>query len=131
MAIWQIEEDGTLNGRVTPRSQGIEIKDREQALKILADWNMSQFMATIFYSHQLKSDLMIKIARQWHCDGAILHYNRGCEGLTIGVAENKLALSEAGIQVTTYEGNMGDEREFDLSGTQDRIDSFMETIGLK
>lgn len=131
MAIWQIEKDGTLNGRVTPRTQGIEINDREQALKILSDWNMSQFMATIFYSHQLKSDLMIKIARQWHCDGAILHYNRGCEGLTIGVAENKLALSEASIPVTTYEGNMGDEREFDLSGTHDRIDSFMETIGLK
>lgn len=131
MAIWQIEKDGTLNGRVTPRSQGIEIKDREQALKILVDWSMSQFMATIFFSHQLKSDLMIKIAKQWQCDGAILHYNRGCEGLSLGVAENKLALSEAGIPVTSYEGNMGDDREFDLSGTHDRIDSFMETIGLK
>lgn len=131
IAIWQIEKDGTLNGRDTPLMKGIEIKNREQALWTLADWNMSQFMATMFYSHRIKSDLMIKIARQWKADGAILHFNRGCEGLTLGVAENKLALAEAGIPVATYEGNMGDEREFDFNATQERIDSFMEAIGLK
>jgi benzoyl-CoA reductase subunit B len=31
----------------------------------------------------------------------------------------------------TFEGNMGDEREFDLGRTQNRVDSFMETLGLK
>jgi len=60
-----------------------------------------------------------------------LHYNRGCEGLTLGVAENRMALADAGIPVTSYEGNMGDEREFDLANTKDRIDSFMESMGLK
>ncbi len=31
----------------------------------------------------------------------------------------------------TFEGNMGDEREFDEAQTSSRIDSFMETLGLE
>jgi benzoyl-CoA reductase subunit B len=30
-----------------------------------------------------------------------------------------------------FEGNMGDEREFDEAATQNRIDSFMESLGIK
>jgi len=59
----------------------------------------------------------------------MLHYNRGCEGLSIGIAENRLALIEEGFPVMTFEGNMGDEREFDDAKTIARIDSFMETLG--
>jgi benzoyl-CoA reductase subunit B len=31
----------------------------------------------------------------------------------------------------TFEGNMGDEREFDESQAKARMDSFMETLGIK
>ncbi len=61
----------------------------------------------------------------------MLHYNRGCEGLSIGIAENRLALLEAGLPVMTFEGNMGDEREFDRGRAMARIDAFMETLGLR
>jgi benzoyl-CoA reductase subunit B len=61
----------------------------------------------------------------------MLHYNRGCEGLTLGIAENRLGLIEAGYPVMTFEGNMGDEREFDLNRTMARVDAFMETLDLK
>ena len=30
-----------------------------------------------------------------------------------------------------FEGNMGDEREFDLTKTMIRIDAFMESLGMK
>ena len=132
MGMWEIEKDGTLKERQTPQSKGIEIKDREHALRLLADWCLGLPMATLFYNHKFKSNLMVKIAKQWNCAGAILHYNRGCEGLTLGIAENRLALmEEAGIPVTSYEGNMGDEREFDLAETQGKIDAFMESLELK
>ena len=74
--------------------------------------------------------MMIRIAREWQLEGVMLHYNRGCEGLSVGIAENRLALQEAGYPVMTFEGNMGDEREFDESGTMTRIDAFMETLDL-
>jgi benzoyl-CoA reductase subunit B len=40
-------------------------------------------------------------------------------------------LIEAGYPVMTFEGNMGDEREFDLNRTMARVDAFMETLDLK
>jgi benzoyl-CoA reductase subunit B len=61
----------------------------------------------------------------------MLHYNRGCEGLSLGIAENRLAIQKAGFPVMVFEGNMGDEREFDEVKTQARIDAFMETLGVK
>ena len=30
-----------------------------------------------------------------------------------------------------FEGNMGDEREFDMTRTMARIDAFMETLSMK
>jgi benzoyl-CoA reductase subunit B len=75
--------------------------------------------------------MMDAIAKNWKCDGIILHYNRGCEGLSMGIAENRLGLIERGNRVMIYEGNMGDEREFDEAATLNRIDIFMDSIGLK
>jgi len=43
----------------------------------------------------------------------------------------RLLLTKEGLPVMTYEGNMGDEREFDESKTYARIDAFMESLGLK
>jgi len=131
IGIFEVKPDGTWGPRTTPQEQGIEITDREQALRILADWNLSKPEWQHFYSPHLKTEMMVRIAREWSLDGVMLHYNRGCEGLSIGIAENRLGLIEAGYPVMTFEGNMGDEREFDLPKTTARIDAFMETLGIK
>jgi benzoyl-CoA reductase subunit B len=130
IGVWEDKPDGTWGPRTTPKELGIDITTRDQALKILADWNLSKPEWQHFYSPHLKSDMMIKIAKQWKIDGVLLHYNRGCEGLSLGIAENRLALIEAGYPVMAFEGNMGDEREFDEAKTMGRIDSFMETLGM-
>ena len=131
IGVWEDKPDGSWGPRTTPQQQGIEIKDRDQALRILADWNLSKPEWQHFYSPHLKTDMMIRIAKEWHLDGVMLHYNRGCEGLSVGIAENRLGLIEAGYPVMTFEGNMGDEREFDLTKTMGRVDTFMETLGYK
>jgi len=131
IGMFEVKPDGTWGPRTTPQEQGIEIRDRDHALRILADWNLSKPEWQHFYSPHLKTEMMVRIAREWSLDGVMLHYNRGCEGLTIGIAENRLGLIEAGFPVMTYEGNMGDEREFDLPKTMARVDAFMETLGIK
>ncbi len=131
IGIWEVKPDGTWGPRTTPAQQGIEIKDREQALRIYADWNLSKPEWQHFYSTHLKTDMMVRIAKEWSLDGVMLHYNRGCEGLSVGIAENRLGLIEAGFPVMTFEGNMGDEREFDATKTMARIDAFMETLEIK
>jgi len=131
IGMWEVKPDGTWGPRTTPQEQGIKIKDRDHALRVLADWNMSKPEWQHFYSPHIKTDMMVRIAREWSLNGVMLHYNRGCEGLTVGIAENRLGLIEAGFPVMTFEGNMGDEREFDLPKTMARIEAFMETLGFK
>jgi benzoyl-CoA reductase subunit B len=75
--------------------------------------------------------MMIRIAKEWKLNGVMLHYNRGCEGLTVGIAENRLALLDAGFPVMAFEGNNADEREFDEARTKAKINAFMETLGVK
>lgn len=127
---WVWDDDGHFVPRPTPQSQGIEIKDRDHALRVLAEWELSKPEWQHFYHPAYKSDMMIQIAKDWSLDGVMLHYNRGCEGLSLGIAENRLALLEAGFPVMIFEGNMGDEREFDEARTMARIDSFMESLDI-
>ena len=131
MFSYSLDENGIIGPRLTPKEQGIEIKDRDQCLLLVAEYLLSNFWFDNFIGHQLKSYIMKKIYEQWKCDGIIIHYNRGCEGCSLGVAENRLYLAEQGIPTVTYEGNMGDDREFDLQETQGRIDAFLESLGLK
>ncbi|MBI4464340.1 MAG: benzoyl-CoA reductase, bzd-type, subunit O, partial [Acidobacteria bacterium] len=128
---FEVKPDGTWGPRTTPQQQGIEIKNREQALRIYADWNLSRPQWQHFYDPQLKTEMILRIAKEWKLDGVLLHYNRGCEGLSVGIAENRLGLIKAGIPVATYEGNMADEREFDEPRARARVDAFMESLGLE
>ncbi len=128
--IWEDKPDGSWGHRTTPMDIGVPMDTREQALRVLADWNLSKPEWQHFYDPHLKSEMMIRIAKEWKLDGVMLHMNRGCEGLSCGIAENRLAIAETGMPIMTFEGNMGDEREFDESKTRDRMDAFMETLGV-
>ncbi len=130
IGMWEVKEDGTWGSKTTPQEKGVVIKDRDHALRVLVEWNLSKPEWQHFYDPQLKSDMMIRIAKEWKLDGILLHYNRGCEGLSLGIAENRLALQKAGFPVMIFEGNMGDEREFDEAQTVKRIDAFMESLNL-
>jgi len=129
VGIWEDQPDGTWGPAKTPMEKGLEMKTREQALRLMVEWNLRKPQWQHFYDPQLKTDMMVRIAKEWQLKGVILHYNRGCEGLSVGIAENRLGLMKAGLPVMAYEGNMGDEREFDEPRTLARIDSFMESMG--
>jgi benzoyl-CoA reductase subunit B len=128
---WEVKEDGLWGPRTTPQELGIELTDRDEALRYLVDWNLHKPEWQHFYDPQLKSEMMVRMAREWKLNGVMLHYNRGCEGLSLGIAENRLAIQAAGYPVMVFEGNMGDEREFDEARTMARIDAFMETLGIE
>ena len=106
-------------------------RTREEACRALAEWQLYIPLYQQFYDSDFKSRLMIALAKQWKVNGVILHLNRGCEGTGLGIMENRLALQKAGFPVMTYEGNMGDEREFDESRAMARFDAFMELLELK
>jgi benzoyl-CoA reductase subunit B len=127
IGIWEVKEDGTWGPR-TPPEEGT-ITTREEALRTIAEWTASRPEWQHFYSPELKTEMLKRIVKEWKVDGVMLHYNRGCEGLSVGIAENKLGLKKAGIPVMSFEGNMGDEREFDPERTKTEIDTFLEILG--
>lgn len=129
--IWETKPDGRWGPRTTPMELGLPMNTREQVMRLYCDWNLSKPQWQHFYDSRLKTRMMQTIVREWQVDGVILHFNRGCEGLSLGIAENRLGLAEAGIPVMSYEGNMGDERDFDVERTRNRIDAFMELLGLR
>lgn len=128
---WEVKEDGTWGARTPPWEKGFEIEDRDSALRALAEWTLARPEWAHFYSPHLKTEMMKKIVQEWKLDGVVLHYNRGCEGLTVGIAENRLGLIEDGISVLAYEGNQADEREFDQDRTMARFETWMDSHGLK
>ncbi len=129
--IWEDKPDGSWGGRTLPWEAGIEMKDRDTALRLYADWNLSKPQWQHFYKPELKTEMMLRIVREWGVDGVMLHLNRGCEGLSLGIMENRLGIARAGVPIMTFEGNMGDEREFDEVRTTARVDAFMEQLGLR
>ena len=130
---WKLDEKGNLVPYPTLEEQGITIKDRHQALWLLAEGELKGKLEWApFYGATYKNDLVTKIAKQWKCDAAIIHLNRGCEGTAQHQMEMKIALANMGMPVMTFEGNMADEREFDEARTKRFIDLFItETLGLK
>lgn len=129
--LWE-RNDGMLERRKTPQELGIPMRNREEALKVYAQWILYKNMwsRAICLPPQERSDQVIKLVRQWRCDGVVIHLNRGCENMTYGCMENKLALNETGIPTMTYEGNQADARELDTNQIISRVDAFMESFGL-
>lgn len=130
---WEIDGEGKLVPYPTLEEQGITIKDRDHALRLLTEGELKgKLMWAPFYGAKYKNDIVTKIAKQWKCDAAIIHLNRGCEGTAQHQMEMKIALQNMRMPVMTFEGNMADEREFDETRTKRLIDLFIaETLGLK
>ena len=106
------------------------MKTKDDALRFYAKWCMRKLIWHQIYGSEEKSGLIKQMVKEWQADGVIIHLNRGCEGTGIGAMENYLALKDAGIPVVTYEGNMADPRECDRGKIFERIDDFIEILGV-
>ncbi len=93
--------------------------------------NVSSGAVSHFYHADYKSEMMLAIARGWKVDGVLLHLNRGCEGSSMGVPENRLAILEAGFPTIAFEGSMADARDVDEASTKARLDAFMDLLKVK
>jgi benzoyl-CoA reductase subunit B len=128
IGMWEYKPDGSLVPKPVPPRKP---QTREEALRMIVEWTMYKPEWAHFYVPEVKTQMMASIVKQWKVDAVLLHYNRGCEGLSLHIAENRLGLVKAGIPVFPFEGNMGDERDFDFSGTLARLTTFFESMGLK
>lgn len=131
-AAWDIDKQGNLIPLKSPHESGIPMRTREEAIRAYLEFKL-KFLGQyhLMLNAQTKSELMIKVVKQWKADAVIIHLNRGCEGIAVGQMENRLALIEAGIPVLTYEGDMSDASHFDPVRTREKVEAFLESFGLK
>lgn len=122
--------DGTWVSKKTLEERGMVPRTREQALNVLAELYLDRPINKAEFAPHLKSSAMEMLVREYNCQGVTIHLNRGCELTSLGVMENRLALVKKGIPVMTYEGNMGDRREVNQQEILNRLEAFMETLGL-
>ncbi|BBO77823.1 hypothetical protein DSCW_52400 [Desulfosarcina widdelii] len=110
-----------------------QIKTRDGALRALTAWLLDYGIQGRSFRFPMieRRNIDSVIARDWNCQGAMMHLNRGCEGWAVGQLEVRRCLVENGFPVLSYEGNVADPREFDRGKTYARIDSFMEANQLK
>lgn len=123
--------DGTWTLKKSLEERNKVPRTREDALNILAELYLEKPINKAVFLPQFKNPIMLVSAKEYKCQGVTIHCNRGCELTCLGVMENRLALQQADIPVMTYEGNMADKREIDERQILDRIDSFMENLGLQ
>ncbi|MFQ5826972.1 MAG: 2-hydroxyacyl-CoA dehydratase subunit D [Dehalococcoidia bacterium] len=122
--------DGRLRPRQTPQQQGIRFRTREEALRFFAEWYLDK-MGTEGYFPGAKLEGQVHLVKEWHIDGVVFHNNRGCEGQSQGLLENKAALGERlGVPTLVYEANAADSREWAEEQVIDSLESFMESLGL-
>lgn len=128
--LWD-KPDSSFIRAIPPEERGMPMKTRDDALRALATWLLEMNVYDLHYLPQCKTDLALRMVKAWKVDGAIIHLNRGCEIASMGSMESRLGQVEAGIPVVTYESNMTDKREFDEAQVLDRLDAFMESLGLR
>ena len=109
------------------------VETREGAIETLAAWLLDYGLQVRSFRFPMieRRNIDSIIAKDWNCDAAMMHLNRGCEGWAVGQMEVRRCLVENGFNVLTYEGNVADPREFDRAKTFARIDAFMEANNLK
>lgn len=118
-------------GRFVPKEILARPTNLEEACRVLAEWNLYRPQWPHFYHARYKSEMMLAIARDWKVDGVLLHLNRGCEGSSLGVPENRLAILEAGLPTIAFEGSMADARDVDEAGTKERLAAFIDLLETK
>lgn len=128
--VWKGYDGGdewTWEAQPTPMEQGVEIDDRETAIREMVKWNLRRPSWNVFGSRlQTRIDVTREMAEQFDVDFVMVHLNRGCEGWAQHQTEVANALKEEGIPVLEYEGNQADTRDFDPSELRQKVDSFME-----
>lgn len=78
-----------------------------------------------------KLSTMVKMVREYHADGVILHSDRSCKPYSIGQVDQRDRLSrEHGIPALLLEADHNDPRAFSEEQASTRLAAFLEVLGV-
>ena len=125
-AAYEFDEQGNLVPAPVPHEIGVPMRNREELLRAHIDWKGKLMTGFEVFNAGAHGELVKKIFNQWKVNAMLMHLNRGCVG-NVSQKLIRLVLLDAGYPVCTYEGNVGDYREFDLERSLEKIDSFFQS----
>lgn len=74
--------------------------------------------------------ILRRLAKDYSCDGAVLHSDRSCKPYSIGQVDLKDRLAqELGLRVMLLEADHGDPRQYATEQGENRLTAFMESFG--
>ncbi|MEK7847503.1 MAG: 2-hydroxyacyl-CoA dehydratase family protein [Chloroflexota bacterium] len=129
--MWDISPDGQWTPAPRFKELGVELKDRQDALEFLARCYVHHRPLHQCARLDQKPTEYLHRAQDWHCHGTILHLDIGCRNQTAGMLEARSVLEAGGIATVAYESSNGDPRCFSPQQVADRLESFLERLGLR
>lgn len=121
--------DGTWQVSSTLIKQCNMMKNREDALRLLARWWLENGLIASMRVVGKREEVLQRV-RDWRIDAVVLHADRGCQALPAGMPEIGLALKAAGIPYLSYEGSAFNPREVDQKKIMARLNNFWEILGM-
>lgn len=122
------EDGGWKPAPLTPEEAGFSLRTRGDALRLIAE--LSIHYRTPTCPVEAMPGHYTGLVQGWKADAAIIHIDRGCKGRHASILEARLALQENGVPTLVYEGSGYDPRDFNEAQVLDRMDTFMESLGL-
>lgn len=125
---FKVQEDGSWAVAPSPQEVGAHFHSRGEVLRSMAEMFVLYNPRPVVIG---RVDQRVKLAQQWHADGVVFALDRGCLGNTAGAMESILALKQAGVPTVSYQAACANPSEFDEGEYQARIDTFLESLGLR
>ncbi len=129
---WKLEEEGTWEIPLSLKERGIQLRNREEALRSLAELYTRYAPGTQYFRLGNRPKDQESLMREWKLDGAVFMYDRTCHGITANQVECKRAVQEMGYPAMSWEYSMSDPRENGHNKLMNQLQTFSEdTMGLK
>lgn len=129
-AAYSVTDDGSWVVADSLREQGIVLKTREEALNVLIDFYVNNPTIQSLFPFSANTKSQVQLMEQWHTQAAVFNLSYDCKGMTSGQLEARLAIQKRGFPTLLYEVSSCDPRDFDEVQVTDRLDSFLESLGL-
>jgi len=127
---YDVDEGGSWRPSRDLKERGVVLRTRRDALKALAELSLLHAPMTWMPNITRKVDEHIRLAQDWKANGVVFHLDLGCKMVAGGHMEARTALQQMGIPTLTYESSSSDPRDLSRAQVLDRLDAFLEQLGL-
>ena len=119
---WLERRDGSI-GR--PEWVGKEPKNIDEAFRHIAERALGHP-----WRIEAQVKVILKMVKEYKIDAVVIHATRGSEPELVGWEYLKGPLEKMGMPVLAYEGSMADPRHYTPDQVVNRMDAFLESLGL-